>query len=100
MVRQKKGTRESPPSNEYRPPLSDDYEIAKYILYRPPVMLGRDVSGLSEVLALLQGVAVGRYPPHGYGFLPGFGEFVNRRLGEPWVNRHDNTLLKVFGKMP
>ena len=54
---------------------------------------------MRDVLALLHGVALGRHPPHGSGFLPGFCEFVRRRFKRLPVAEY-HTLLKVFADRP
>jgi hypothetical protein len=76
-----------------------DFEIARMILRRPRMCFG-DVQSLREVLALIHGVAVGRYPPHGSGFLPGFGQFVSHRLKVNPVIPYITTLLNTFGDKP
>jgi len=78
--------------------LKSDYDMAMFLLLRPE-MVFCEVRSLREVLALIHGVAVGRYPPHGSGFLPGFSRFVRRRLkGLPCADYF--TLLKAFGDKP
>jgi hypothetical protein len=98
MAQARKRARKPPLSEECNQ-LADDYAMAHFIVKRPAMMLG-EVRSLSEVLALLQGVAVGRYPPLGHGFLPGFGQLVNNRHGVPNVVHHHGTLLKAYRKMP
>lgn len=78
--------------------LSSDYDLARFILLRPRVCFA-EARSLRVVLALLRGVELGRYPPHGNGFLPGFGEFVNRRFQAPPID-HYQTLLKSLGDRP
>lgn len=75
-----------------------DYEIAKMILQRPRMVFS-EARTLRDVLALLHGVAVGRYPPHGSGFMPGFNQFINQRFKAPPVADYI-TLLKEFGDKP
>jgi hypothetical protein len=78
--------------------MSTDFEIARMILTRPR-MCYAEARTLRDVLALLHGVAVGRYPPHGSGFLPGFSVFVTHRFeAGPIAEYH--TLLKAFGDRP
>lgn len=74
-----------------------DYDLARYMLLRPRMFFD-EVQTLRDVLALIHGVAVGRYPPHGSGFLPGFCEFVRIRFKSPF--NHYKTLLKQFGDLP
>jgi hypothetical protein len=45
-----------------------DYEIARIILARPRTFYA-EAQSLRDVLGLLHGVAVGRFPWHGSGFL-------------------------------
>src|ERR1700738_2974799 len=75
--------------------LRSDYDLARHILRRPRICFA-EARTLRDVLALLHGVALGRYPPHGSGFLPGFSAFVNRRFNAPAIADY-HTLLKVFG---
>ena len=75
-----------------------DFELARLILRRPSIFFG-EARTLRDVLALLHGVAVGRYPLHGNGFLPGFGEFIRQRLKAPPINE-SITLLNEFGDKP
>jgi hypothetical protein len=91
-------------SNHYFGNLQDrvammsDYEIAAMILKRPRMCFA-ETRTFRDVLALLHGVAVGRYPPHGSGFLDGFNNFVNARFKAPPVAEY-HTLLKHFGDRP
>lgn len=78
--------------------LSSDYDLARFILLRPRICFA-EARSLRDVLALLHGVALGRYPPHGSGFLPGFSDFVNRRFHPPLIAEY-HTLLKEFGDKP
>jgi hypothetical protein len=78
--------------------LSSDFELARQILLRPQVYFAK-ARALRDVLALLHGVALGRYPPHGGGFLTGFDQFVNRRFKAPPIAVY-HTLLKEFGDKP
>jgi hypothetical protein len=76
----------------------EDYDLARYILRHPRVCFG-EARTLRDVLALLHGVAVGRYPPHGCGFLPGFSDFVNRRFRAGRIAEY-HTLIQEFGDRP
>jgi hypothetical protein len=78
--------------------LSSDYELARFILLRPRMCFD-EARTLRDVLALLHGVALGRYPPHGSGFLPGFGAFVNHRFKAPPSAAY-HALLREFGDTP
>ena len=78
--------------------LSDDYELARHILLRPR-MYYCEATTLRDVLALLHGVAVGRYPPRGNGFLPGFSNFIMDRLGTIESDYHKKLLIE-FGEWP
>ena len=75
-----------------------DYEIARLILRRPRMVFS-EARTLRDVLALLHGVAVGRYPPHGSGFLPGFGKLVQHRFKAPPIAEY-SILLKELGDKP
>jgi hypothetical protein len=77
--------------------LESDYDMARFLLLRPCTVFS--VRSLRDVLALIQGVAIGRYPPHGSGFLPGFSQFVQRRLNGPPCAEYI-TLLKHYGHQP
>ncbi len=77
---------------------SSDYGDMKYILQRP-CSLFPPADSLTVVLALIDGVARERFPPHGSGFLPGFGEFVRRRFHAPPTN-HNVILIEQFGHLP
>jgi hypothetical protein len=48
-----------------------DYELMRYLPLRPRMFFG-EAESLRDVLVLIHGVALGRYPPHGSKFLPGF----------------------------
>lgn len=74
-----------------------DYELAKDLLLRPRMFFS-EVESLRDVLALVHGAAVARYPPHGSGWLPGFAEFVRLRFDAPPVAAYI-TLLKQFGHL-
>jgi hypothetical protein len=76
---------------------ADDYNTAMFILHRPR-MLYAPVNSLQTVLALIHGIALERHPPHGSGFLPGFGEFVNRRF-HAGPHCHYLTLIEQFGHL-
>jgi hypothetical protein len=78
--------------------LESDYDLAVCVLSRPQTIFGA-AQTLRDVLALIHGVALGRFPPHGYGFLPGFPAFVERRFNGPSRN-HNEILLEQFGHMP
>jgi hypothetical protein len=76
-----------------------DYEFARLILLRPRVCYG-EAQSLRDVLGVIHGVALGRHPPHGSGFLPGFNRFlINRFKGRPHVADY-HILLKQFGELP
>jgi hypothetical protein len=81
--------------SEQRIDLSSDYDLARFILRWPNACFA-EARTLRDVLALLHGVALGRYPSHGSGFLPGFNDFVNRRFKAPPIAWY-NTLLNEFG---
>jgi hypothetical protein len=76
----------------------DDYGIVKCALLRPRMMFG-DAESLRDVLALIHGIALARFPPHGSGFLAGFSQFVASRFGEPSRN-HYSILMEQYGSMP
>lgn len=78
--------------------LASDYDLARFILLRPRMCFA-EARTLRDVLALLRGLALGRYPPHGSGFLPGFSDFVNHRFHAPPIADY-HTLLKEFGDRP
>jgi hypothetical protein len=71
-----------------------DIYLTKFLLQRPRMCFS-EAETLRDVLALIHGVALGRYPPHGSGFLPGFNDFVNKRFRSCGACYH--TLLKEFG---
>jgi hypothetical protein len=75
-----------------------DYELARSLLLRPRMFFS-EAQTLRDVLALLHGAAVGRYPPHGSGFLPGFDDFVRHRFNVP-AGAGYVTLLREFGHRP
>ncbi len=75
-----------------------DYELARSLLMRPCMYFGA-VESLRDLLALLHGVAVGRYPPHGSGFLTGFDDFIHRRLHAPSRPSY-YVFLEKFGDRP
>jgi hypothetical protein len=77
---------------------ADDFELARRILLRPR-MYSSEATTLRDVLALMHGVAVGRYPPHGNGFLPGFSAFVMNRLRATERDYHKELLI-AFGEWP
>ena len=76
----------------------NDYGTMKFILCRP-CMLFPPVNSLQTVLAMIHGVALERWPPHGSGFLFGFGQFVGKRFHAP-VTNHYITLVEQFGHLP
>jgi hypothetical protein len=80
-------------------PLNDDLRFVERILRRPRMNFG-SAQSLRDVLALIYGYSVGRYPPNGHGFLPGFPEFVQCRLDGPVCTCHYGILLDRFGEMP
>ncbi len=75
-----------------------DWELATHILKRPGMCCGWEPT-FREVLALLRGVALGRYPWHGSGFLAGFDDFVRARFDGPMCGT-EYHLLKAFGDLP
>jgi hypothetical protein len=77
-----------------------DFEIARMFLHRPQMCVGGEARALRDVLALVRGAAIGRYPPYGSGFLPGFNGFVCRRFKAPPIIDYHVLLLKEFGDKP
>ena len=77
---------------------AQDPALAKALLLRPRMFFS-EAQSLRDVLALIHGVAVGRYPPHGSGFLPGFHDFLCRRFRTP-SHPYYVTLLEQFGQKP
>jgi hypothetical protein len=75
-----------------------DFEKACFIFLRPRICFS-EVRTLRDVFALIHGVALERYPPHGSGFLAGFNEFVNQRFNTPPMD-HVTLLLTAFGDLP
>lgn len=86
---------EMPDENECE--MTSDFGLARMLLRRPRMFYG-EAATLRDVLALVRGVAIARYPPHGSGFLPGFNDFVNRRFKAPPIADYI-TLLKEFGQL-
>jgi hypothetical protein len=75
----------------------NDYEDMRFYLTRPNSVF--PTNSLQVALALIRGIALERFPPHGSGFLPGFAQFVGRRFHAP-VRNHYIILIEQFGHLP
>jgi hypothetical protein len=75
----------------------DDYRTAQYVLRRSSAIFPTE--SLRDVFALMKGIALERYPPHGSGFLPGFIKFLWRRFKRPTVSQY-SVLLDEYGHLP
>ncbi len=75
-----------------------DYELAR-LMIRCPGCCYAEARTLRDVLAMVHGAAIARYPPHGSGFLPGFLWFVNQRFRAGPIAWY-HVLLEQFGEMP
>ena len=80
------------------PQQSDAYDAMKWVLRRN-LLAFSDAQTLRDILAVIKGIAIAWFPPHGSGFLSGFAEFVGRRFNAP-VRSHYTILLEQFGHLP
>jgi hypothetical protein len=79
----------------------DDFEFVDRILHRPRMHFG-SAGSLRDVLAIMYVFSLVRYPPNGYGFLPGFPEFVGFGLTDrlPVITRPFWITSNIFpGRM-